>query len=383
MYTFLPQPILCFANSQNLQCKFDDDTKPFPPYAILSHTWGPEQEEISFQELQGGQIKTGHGKYKFDQCCAQAARDGLSYAWIDTCCIDQTNSMDLGEAINSMFKWYKDATVCYAYLRDVDVDEDPLKPQSSFWKSRWFQRGWTLQELIVPAVVRFYDTSWNCLGQRRDLSPALVRITRIPRVFLLGIIPLHEASVAQRMSWAAGRVTKRKEDLAYCLLGMFGITMPVIYGEGSQAFIRLQKEIVRHINDDSILAWNFSKVSSTIKVPMEALSEGALASSPSSFVDSIHIVPSDPKSSPFGSLQTLCGGLLMRRRLYTDSFGQYFVVLQCHPDNQPGRVIGIPVLARSGGYDDYVRLHGHPSVLLPADIPLTQLEQRKRHTHSQ
>ncbi|KAI1739773.1 ankyrin repeat-containing domain protein [Xylaria scruposa] len=346
--------------------KFDDDTKPIPPYAILSHTWGLEQEEISFKELQEGKTKAGNERYKFDNCCAQAARDGLPYVWIDTCCIDQMNSTELSEAVNSMFKWYKDAKVCYAYLRDVNVGEDPLEPQSSFWKSRWFQRGWTLQELIAPAVVRFYDTNWNCLGQKRDLFPALVQITRIPRVFLLDLIPLHEASVAQRMSWAAGRVTKRKEDLAYCMLGIFGITMPMIYGEGDKAFIRLQQEIIWHINDDSILAWNFSKVSSTIKVPTKVLSGGSLASSPLSFADSGHIVSSN---GSFESLQTLGGTLVLRRRLYTDSVGQCFVVLQCQPNDQPGRAIGIPVLARTGGCDDYIRLHGHPSILLPVDIP--------------
>ncbi|KAI0406638.1 heterokaryon incompatibility protein-domain-containing protein [Xylaria palmicola] len=343
--------------------KFDDDTKPIPPYAILSHTWGAEDEEISFQELQRGEMKKGPGQYKFDECCAQAARDGLSYAWIDTCCIDQMNSTELSEAINSMFKWYKDAKVCYAYLRDVKVDEDPLKPQSSFWKSRWFQRGWTLQELIAPAVVQFYDARWNYLGPKRDLSSALVQITRIPRVFLLGSIPLHEASVAQRMSWAAGRVTKRKEDLAYCLLGLFGITMPMIYGEGDQAFIRLQEEIARHINDDSILAWNFSSNNSGSRTGnnhAEFLSGGALATSPSDFADSSHIVPSGPKGGSSASLQMLGGSLLVRRRLHRDSSGQCFVVLQCQPDNQPERFIGIPVQARSGGYDDYVRLHGHP-----------------------
>ncbi|KAI0509525.1 hypothetical protein F5B22DRAFT_616614 [Xylaria bambusicola] len=346
---------------------FDDDTKPIPPYAILSHTWGPDHEEISYQELQNGAVKKGLGKYKFDKCCAEATHDGLSYAWIDTCCIDKTNSAELSEAINSMFKWYKDAQVCYAYL--CDVDEYPSKPQTNFRKSRWFQRGWTLQELIAPKIVHFFDRKWNHLGQKRDLSLTLVEVTKIPRVFLLGIIPLHEASVAQRMSWASDRVTKRKEDLAYCLLGIFGITMPMIYGEGDQAFIRLQEEITRHINDDSILAWNFQNPGSIVKSTVEEASGCALASSPSSFANSSHIVPCGPKGIPLRPLQTLGGCLLLQRPLHTDSHGQCFVVLECQLDYQADQAIGIPVQNRPVGYDDYIRLHEHPSVLLPRYIP--------------
>ncbi|KAK5630363.1 hypothetical protein RRF57_006078 [Xylaria bambusicola] len=347
--------------------RFEDDTKPIPPYAILSHTWGTDQEEISFQDLHSGAVKKGPGRYKFDKCCAEAARDGLSYAWIDSCCIDKTNSTELSEAINSMFKWYKDAKVCYAYL--CDVDEYPSKPTSNFRKSRWFQRGWTLQELIAPKIVHFFNKNWVHLGQKRDLSLILVDITKIPRVFLLGIIPLHEASVAQRMSWATDRVTKRKEDLAYCLLGIFGITMPMIYGEGDQAFIRLQEEITKHINDDSILAWNFRSPGSILKSTVEEASGCALASNPSSFANSSHIVPSGPKGGPLRPLQTLGGSLLLQRPLYTDSYGQCFVVLECQLDNQTDQAIGIPVQARFGGYDDYIRLHGRPSVLLPSYIP--------------
>ncbi|KAI1127615.1 heterokaryon incompatibility protein-domain-containing protein [Nemania abortiva] len=268
---------------------FNDDTQPIPPYAILSHTWGSDHEEISFHDLQEGKRKTGRGQYKFDKCCSQAAYDGLSYTWIDTCCIDKASSTELSEAINSMFKWYKTATVCYAYLYDVKVGEDLNKPGSRFSESCWFQRGWTLQELIAPRIVQFYDSDWNELGSKRGLATVLHSITRIPRIFLLGTDRLSNASVAQRMSWAAGRVTKRKEDLAYCLLGIFGITMPMIYGEGERAFRRLQEEITKHIDDDSILAWNFNNNISTNRLE-GALPGGALAPSPSSFAASNHIV---------------------------------------------------------------------------------------------
>ncbi|TGJ85007.1 hypothetical protein E0Z10_g3758 [Xylaria hypoxylon] len=350
---------------------FVDDSKDPPPYAILSHTWGADDEEISFQELQGSKKNRGLGQYKFDQCCSQAIRDGLSYVWIDTCCIDKTNSTELSEAINSMFKWYKNAQVCYAYLCDVDIGEDPQKPESSFWKSRWFQRGWTLQELLAPAAVTFYDTKWNELGTKHSLESPLFHITRIPEIYLLGNFPLHDASVAQRMSWAAGRVTKRKEDLAYCLLGIFGITMSMIYGEGAEAFMRLQKKIASRIGDDSILAWNFGNYSSTNK-PSKALSVGALASSPSCFANSSHITSIDPRRSAFGSPRTRGTILSVRRCLHKNSLGQCFVILQCQQEGQG--VVGIPVEARPGGDFNYIRLDGQPAILLPEDVSQTNPE---------
>ncbi|KAI0874365.1 heterokaryon incompatibility protein-domain-containing protein [Hypoxylon argillaceum] len=352
---------------------FNDDTQPTPPYAILSHTWGPDHEEISFLDLRRGRTKNGPGQYKFDKCCFQAARDGLSYAWIDTCCIDKKSSTELSEAINSMFKWYENAEVCYAFLRDVRATGDPSNPESSFWKSRWFQRGWTLQELIAPRHVQFYDACWTLIGTKRYLASAIVCITRIPRIFLLGISPLSNASVAQRMSWAAGRVTKRKEDAAYCLLGIFGIAMPMIYGDGDRAFFRLQEEIAKYTSDDSILAWDFSEDDSPNK-PSEGSSRGALASGPSNFDNSNHIVLTSLASSSFGSLQPLGTSLLLQRCLYTDVSGQCFVVLQCQSKRQPGRAVGIPVQADPGGSGDYIRSLGIASILLPKDIPQTNVK---------
>ncbi|KAJ8128163.1 hypothetical protein O1611_g5473 [Lasiodiplodia mahajangana] len=350
---------------------FNDDTQPVPPYAILSHTWGPDHEEISFHDLQDGITRTGPGRSKFDHCCSQATIDSLPYVWIDTCCIDKTSSAELSEAINSMFKWYQRAKICYAYLSDVDVDEDSRSMESSFSKSRWFQRGWTLQELIAPRIVKFYDFEWTYLGSKRDLTPVLTSITRIPRVTLLGVIPLSNASIAQRMSWAAGRVTKRKEDLAYCLLGIFGITMPMVYGEGDRAFLRLQEEITKHIDDDSILVWNFNE-DRAIDISSQAFSGGALAPSPSNFANSNHIIV--PSGSGRGSfthrpLQTSGGSLLARRSIYTDVSGQCFVVLRCQHASKQGQAIGIPVQARLGGSGNYIRIHGRPAILLPKDMP--------------
>ncbi len=230
---------------------FGDD---IPRYAILSHTWGAPGVEVTLQDVQAG-IITKSGKIKLEGCCQQAKKDGLGYAWIDTCCIDKTNSVELGEAINSMFRWYRRATMCYAYLSDVPAGDNSRDPGSKFFVSRWFRRGWTLQELLAPEEVQFYNQGWGFIGTKLDMVTEIETITGIPRDFLLGWEHIHEASVAQRMSWAAKRETTRKEDTAYCLLGIFDVTMSMIYGEGDRAMSRLQQEIMRFTGDHSILAW--------------------------------------------------------------------------------------------------------------------------------
>jgi len=109
-------------------------------YVILSHRW--EKDEISLPQLVAGGVESKLGYLKIKQCCEVAEEAGFQYAWIDTCCIDKTSSAELSEAINSMYRWYKKAAICYAYLSDVDSADD-LKD------SLWFTRGWTLQELLV------------------------------------------------------------------------------------------------------------------------------------------------------------------------------------------------------------------------------------------
>ncbi|KAJ3562178.1 hypothetical protein NPX13_g8658 [Xylaria arbuscula] len=225
--------------------------KQAPPYAILSHTWG--EEEVSFREWNFDPIyvvekKEGFSKIQF--CCQQATSDGLEWVWIDTCCIDKTSSAELSEAINSMFQWYKTAAACYAYLSDVAGDDE-----FDLGKTRWVTRGWTLQELIAPQEVIFYSASWQPIGTRSKLSAHISKATRINEPFLTGR-SLEEASIAQRMSWAATRTTSREEDTAYCLLGLFNVNMPLIYGEGMKAFRRLQETLVREYPDDhSLFAW--------------------------------------------------------------------------------------------------------------------------------
>ncbi|KAN0067154.1 HET domain containing protein [Elaphomyces granulatus] len=222
-----------------------------PCYAILSHTWGPDTEEVSFKDMMDGTAKSkvpGYNKIRF--CGEKARRDGLQYFWIDTCCIDKSSSTELQEAINSMFRWYRDAAKCYVYLADVsrpafdaDVNSSPLPWELSFRKSRWFTRGWTLQELVAPASVEFFSKEGEQLGNKRSLERHIHEVTEIP-VKALQSNSLSDFSVPERMSWAEKRETTRKEDKAYSLLGIFDIYMPLIYGEGREnAFQRLREKI--------------------------------------------------------------------------------------------------------------------------------------------
>jgi hypothetical protein len=221
---------------------FIDD---IPPYAILSHTWGGDDEEVTFQDLaQGvGKSKAGYRKIRF--CGEQAARDDLQYVWIDTCCIDKSNSTELSEAINSMFRWYREAAKCYVYLSDVSTHNPCFTWESAFRKSRWFTRGWTLQELLAPGSVEFFSGEDERLGDKDSLERQVHEITGIPITALQGN-PLSDFSVPTRISWAKKRETKREEDKAYSLMGIFGIHMSPIYGEGEkEAFARLCSKIAK------------------------------------------------------------------------------------------------------------------------------------------
>lgn len=195
-------------------------------YAILSHTWGPEGDEVTFRDIMNGDYKTKLGYYKILFCGQQAKLNGLRYFWVDTCCIDKSNSQELSEAINSMFYWYQNAERCYAYLADVpdspsagDI-ECARRWKPAFRRSKWFTRGWTLQELIAPASVEFFSRDGTCLGNKQSLEQVIHEITEIALEALRGS-PLSHFSVEERFSWAEKRMTTRGEDAAYCLLGIF------------------------------------------------------------------------------------------------------------------------------------------------------------------
>lgn len=233
-----------------------------PRYAILSHTW--ETEEVLFEEIQNlsNAIQQKEGFKKIKQFCNLAAEEGYDYGWVDTCNIDKTSSAELSEAINSMYKWYKNSDVCYVYLSDIrlpahtgsdkpDLTADQVRGLAT---ARWFSRGFTLQELIAPSVVMFFDADWNFIASKRDLAQTISDITQIDVAALLGRPPSHY-TVAERMIWASTRSTTRVEDEAYCLLGIFDINIPLLYGEGRRAFFRLQAEIITTYSDLSMLLW--------------------------------------------------------------------------------------------------------------------------------
>jgi hypothetical protein len=220
-----------------------------PPHAILSHRW-TDGEEVTYQELIADKGKNEAGYTKIGFCVDKAAEDGLQYSWVDTCCINKLTSDELDSSINSMFLWYKRATKCYVYLSDVHVPDDITDVsafrriwEESFRRSTWFTRGWTLQELLAPTTIEFFSKNGKRLGSKISLEQEIYEITKIPVRALRGG-RLSDFSVEERMAWAETRNTTLKEDKIYCLLGIFGVFMPLIYGEGEKhALSRLRDEI--------------------------------------------------------------------------------------------------------------------------------------------
>ncbi|KAF9049411.1 heterokaryon incompatibility protein-domain-containing protein [Rhodocollybia butyracea] len=254
-----------------------------PDYAILSHVW--EEEEVSFQHMQDPSsinLKNKKGWSKIVQACKVARSERWSYIWIDTCCIDKSSSAELSEAINSMYRYYSKAGVCYVYLADLRSDLTGRSFSLAFCTCKWFTRGWTLQELIAPKTVVFFAKDWERFGTKASLQGFLTEITRIPSDVLLSRADPSNSSIAARMSWAAGRRTTRIEDRAYSLMGLFG----------EHAFIRLQEEILKVSNDHTIFAW---------KAPEPSIDySGILATSPDVFEGSGEYEPLRPDSQrPF------------------------------------------------------------------------------------
>ncbi|KAK0658061.1 heterokaryon incompatibility protein-domain-containing protein [Cercophora newfieldiana] len=252
-----------------------------PKYAILSHTW--EEEEVSFADVTSNpRYKEKKGWNKIDMTCQLALTQGYQYAWVDTCCIDKSSSAELTEAINSMFRWYQRAEFCYVFLSDMPTpgEGEPIK---SLGDCRWFTRGWTLQELIAPRLVVFLDQTWNWYGDKISLGDELATITGISPFILNHRESLSAVSVAQKMSWAASRETTRIEDTAYCLLGIFDVNMPLLYGEEDKAFRRLQEEIIKTTPDMSIFAWRLPESSLPDPSTSYTTVSGLLADSPRYF----------------------------------------------------------------------------------------------------
>ncbi|PLB36942.1 ankyrin repeat-containing domain protein [Aspergillus candidus] len=339
-----------------------------PPYAILSHTW--EDDEVTFQDMHSADVVNKKGYQKIQDCCSVARAQGLDYVWIDTCCIDKTSSTELSESINSMYRWYQEASVCYTYLADV---ETPTEISAS----RWFERGFTLQELIAPATVIFYSRTWSELGTKETLQDIISKRTNIPVEILSDADRVDNASVAQRMSWAANRKTSRLEDEAYCLMGLFGINMPLLYGEGKAAFIRLQEEIIRMSDDHSIFAWK-------AKSPGHG---GLLAPSVDAFSDSGDIIlTQDPRVMSKTAWTTTNKGIHLELPFVGIGHGGLgFGILPCTPRDNENLFFAIYLQDQSLTMERFERIRYHKLELLdlsffvPFQFPFRQIciQQRR------
>ncbi|THU92937.1 HET-domain-containing protein [Dendrothele bispora CBS 962.96] len=371
-------------NTETLEVK--EFLVDIPTYAILSHTWEKE-EEVELKDIQDCQrLPDIQGCRNFEEAkdragwkkagwrkiwnaCKYVQQYKFEWIWIDTCCIDKTSSAELSEALNSMYKYYREGRVCIAYLSDV-LNGRSMTGLEQFKKSRWFERGWTLQELIAPRHVVFLDQKWNMIGTRYSMRHIVSEVTAIP----VNLFEGHRSrqreepedySIAQRMSWAASRRTTREEDMAYCLMGLFGVNMSPIYGEGgAKAFMRLQLEIIKYSDDRSIFAW--------VALEDYQRDRGLFASSPSEFAFSGTIKRSDSKdlgeksSFSFGN-----NGLRIPLHLQPVSDtekGVFFASLHCRDANG---VIGIDL--RKDGHR-YVRWCPH-FPLQHTDKPVGTLQE--------
>lgn len=278
-------------------------------YAILSHRW--VGAEITFDEIaqHGASLRaTGEKRIKSPQldkirgACQMAYRQGIQWMWIDNCCINKSSATEEAESINSMFKWYRDARLCITYLSDVDSRAPSGVPSSKEATnvlqsidgdrpSQWFSRGWTLQELLAPRDMYFYDLNWDFIGTKTSLAPEIQRITGIDIEYLTGARHFRKACIATKMSWQAGRTTTRVEDIAYSMLGLFGIMMAPQYGEGQRAYMRLQQQLLSTTPDESLFAWKMPEPNAGDRYDIEQSTEttwgsnewGLLAASPDWF----------------------------------------------------------------------------------------------------
>ncbi|MCJ1477242.1 hypothetical protein MMC13_005913 [Lambiella insularis] len=310
-----------------------------PKYAILSHRW--TKDEVTFTDVQNRNLRKSSNLRKFWGCLHQARRDGFHYVWIDTCCIDKQSSTELNEAINSMYRWYQGAESCYVYLDDVDQRDW----ESSIASSKWFTRGWTLQELLAPRRVLFYDREWRLLGDKKDLARHISRTTGIDSS-VLETGSLDGYSVAQKMSWASRRFTTVIEDGAYCLMGIFGVNIPLLYGEGERAFQRLQEEIIKYNDDQTIFAWSMGKKRFC----------GLLAASPACFTQCGNIVSSRSVGAREPFLMTN-RGLSITLKITPWSADTYLAYLDCAQESESKHQTDMGIFLRRLSEDDqYVRV---------------------------
>ena len=331
-----------------------------PPYAILSHTWGPEEVTFAdFQSQDENRRERKAGFKKIGLTCEQAKKDGYRYAWVDTCCINKESTTELSEAINSMFKWYCNASICYAFLEDF-LQSETTADLSLLGNCKWFSRGWTLQELLAPKEIVFYGEQWAEIGRKSTLQEILREITGIPDAILRKQEPLENISVAARMSWAARRQTTREEDTAYCLMGIFDVNMDMRYGEGTKAFLRLQKKIVKQTQDDSLFAWCSSEASAA-----EAPYRGLFASSPREFIGCASIIKFNVNEPGFEGGTTMLGNgrVSLCCAVHSCDDNKALLGLKCFRGDLSS-ILGIEGIRMNGN----VYLRSNPSQLIPCSF---------------
>lgn len=271
-----PKMRLLSTKPNDYRFKIFVSTASRPKYAILSHTWMADEEEVTFADTRNLTFaRNKPGWSKLENARSQAHSRDLAWIWIDTCCIDKSSSAELSEAINSMFSWYRDASICFVYLADFQSqmthlghatawhDSPKAEGEHEISRCRWFSRSWTLQEMLAPApdIVSFFDAKWQSCGTLEDNAKLIAGATGIDHNVLRATNHRKQMfkaqSVAQKMCWTACRTSTRKEDRAYSLLGLFDVNMPIIYGEGDKAFARLQEAVMRtDPYDYTIFAWN-------------------------------------------------------------------------------------------------------------------------------
>lgn len=318
-------------------------------YAILSHRWGADKDEVSFEDISCANAANKKGFAKLKSFCEKASSQGFRYGWADTCCIDKRSSSELAEAIRSMYHWYEGSSFCVAYLEDV--------PQKDITDSEWFDRGWTLQELISPKDVSFFDHDWEPIGTKGELLAKLSLKTGIPESVLSHAAKPSICSVAQRMSWAAKRKTTKVEDKAYSLIGLFGVSLTADYGEREKAFLRLQQAIVLGSKDESLFAWDMDNGDNTKTY------SGLYATSPSFFIDCGRVYGTRG-SSGFTEAN---GELSIRLGTYPYRMESYFAVLNCAEEgrSEDRNAILITRLPNEGEYVRVKNSRGVSRVSLP------------------
>lgn len=317
---------------------------PYREYAILSHTWSENNaEEVVFSDmtnLNAARLKAGWKKIEF--CCRQAIQDRIDWVWIDTCCIDKSSSAELTEAINSMFKWYRKSLRCYVYLSDasnVSSRSSSDEIMTAIQECRWFQRAWTLQELLAPFTVHFYSSSWAFIGTKATLRTIICQCSKIDETALYLWKP-RKFCVSQIMQWAETRESTRIEDHAYSLMGLFEINMPIIYGEGLKAFQRLQEHILKQSTDHTLLA----HFHTNCIAPSAKLFWASEPIAYQEYVEKAEMVHADFSCSITPQGVKLWAHIIKQHtKAYHGKDGNHLAVLRCSPRDQPSKLYALPL----------------------------------------